>query len=347
MELVEIDGSFAEGGGSLLRHSLALSILTGKGFVIDNIRVNRPVKGLSRQHLVSLNAAVRFSNALVEGHFLGSTRVKFVPSGVVNRGLEVDIGTAGSVTLLLQSLLLPAIFNKGLSLRVRGGTDVAWSPPIDFFVKVFLPYIKPYADVSVKVLKRGYFPKGGGEVVVNVKPLVSSFSAARPLVLDSKGKLLFVRGVSHASLSLSDKRVAERQASAARITLGGLGVPVIIDSSYSRSDSPGSGVVLWAVFDSGDDLFPRIVGADALGERSLRAEVVGERAAKRLLEVVSSGAVVDELLADQLIPLLGLVGGRLFVERVSDHSLANIYLVEKFLGRRIVVENNVLSCVVD
>ncbi|MFP4523882.1 MAG: RNA 3'-terminal phosphate cyclase [Candidatus Woesearchaeota archaeon] len=349
VDYVRIDGSRGEGGGAMLRQALAFSMLTRKPFVMENIRKNRDRPGLSWQHLSALNAAHRACDARVEGNVKGSTRVVFEPGSFSNTRFTVDIGTAGSATLLLQAFLLPAVFSgREVLLKVKGGTDVKWSIPADYFAHVLLPQLRKFADCSLQVRRRGFYPKGGGFVVFRCKPKDATASAPR-ISLVERGDVFKVAGVSFASADLQPSEVAERQAEAARLSLSALKVPVDVMPSYGSSPSTGSGVVLWAVCGSGEGLDsqnPVLIGASSLGERQLRAESVGEEAAASLRDHLSSGAACDEHLADQLVPFMAVVGGALKASRITEHLRSNVYVAERFTGASFEVdeENCVVRC---
>ncbi len=336
--MIEIDGSYGESGGSMLRQSLGLSMLTRKPFVINNIRKSRAKPGLNWQHLTALNAAQRACDARVEGNHLGSTRVYFEPGPLKNINLKIDIGTAGSITLLLQTFLLPALFSgKKFSLEVTGGTDVAWSIPVDYFSQVLIPQLKRYAEISFKIIRRGYYPKGNGRVIFKARGKDSSINNPNPLNLTIRGDVLKISGISHSSKSLANNSVADRQAESARLLLSQLRIPIDIATAYVDSLSAGSGITLWALCSSDDNKNfdyskPIIIGSSALGEKKLKAESVGENAAINLIRTIESGVPCDEFLADQLIPLLGVVGGSLRTNKITNHTRSNVYLVEKFLN---------------
>jgi len=351
--MIELDGSHGEGGGAILRQALALSIATGKAFKIINIRKKRCNPGLAPQHLAAVNAAKDLCDAEVKGHFIGSTEISFNPGEVRAGRYKINIGTAGSITLLLQSLLLPSIFSgKKISFHITGGTDVKWSQPFDYFKFVFLPQMNRYADIEANLFRRGYYPKGGGEVKISIngKYTINTTNERVDeipsiLLLEQK-KLLQIRGVSHASLDLEHARVAERQAESARLSLDELGAPFNVKNEYSKSYSTGSGITLWAVF--GDDEIdfenPIILGADSLGERGKKAELVGREAGDNLMDMVDSGAAVDKYLADQLIPFLALAGGLIRTSEITNHVKSNIYVAENFLDVKFSIKNNIISC---
>lgn len=350
--MLTINGSYLEGGGQIVRTSLALSVLTQKPFFVDKIRINRPEPGLKNQHLHGIRALRELCNGVVEGAELGSSQITFYPRKIAKgQDLVIDIGTAGSITLILQSLLLPCIFSgKKMHLGIKGGTDVAWSPSCDYFSNVIFPQFLRYGKGEFSLKKRGYYPKGQGEVDVLIKKrymyddIVSGAVSLKPLQLVERGMLVKIAGVSHASADLAAARVAERQAQAATVVLQKWKVPIEIVGSYSSSASTGSGITLWAIFtgmtQDADFMDPVRVGADILGEKGKRAELVGEEGAVALNAAIASGAAVDKHLADQLIPLLGIVGGEIAVQEITNHTLTNIAVTEQFLEVKFAVDRN-------
>ncbi len=345
--MIDIDGAMGEGGGQVLRSCLSLSLITGQTFKISNIRMGRKKPGLRAQHLASVKIAAEVSRANVEGAELNSTSLSFSPKSIKPGNYRCDIGTAGSITLLMQSLLLPSVFSgKKISFHITGGTDVKWSQPYDYFKFVFLAQMKRYADVEVNLFKRGYYPKGGGDVKISVNGKFTVQDELPSVLSIEQKKLLQIKGVSHASIDLENARVAERQAESARLALDELGVPFNVKNEYSNSFSPGSGITLWAVFGDEEIDFenPIVLGADSLGERGKKSEVVGKEAGDALIDVVDSGAGVDMHLADQLIPFMALAGGVIKVSDVSNHVKSNIYVAEKFLNAKFSIKDNVISC---
>jgi len=347
--MVDIDGSYHEGGGQIVRTSLALSTLLGKPFEIKKIRLGRDKPGLKNQHMHGVKALQAMYDSHVVGAELGSTELIYAPRKMSNSKLMVDIGTAGSITLMLQSMLLPLVFAKTrTSIEIIGGTDVKWSMPMDYLKEIIIPQLTKYADINLKLEKRGYYPKGNGSIVLKVKPKfgLDKIEDTPPINLMEQGKLLHIKGVSHASKDLMDAEVAERQANTAKIVLGKLKVPVEIRTEYQDTLSTGSGITLWAMFggDEVDTNNPVILGADCLGERGLKAEVVGKNAADKLLFEIENGAACDSHLADNLIPFMGLVGGSLRTSKVTDHALTNIYTTENFVDSKFKVEENVIKC---
>lgn len=349
--MIELDGTLGEGGGQIVRTALALSTLTQQAFRVTNIRCGRKDAGLKMQHLHAVKALQKLTDAQASGAELGSTELTFIPKPLKGKSLVIDIETAGSITLFLQAVLLPCCFaDKQMKLTVTGGTDVAWAMPIDYFREVVVPQLRRFADIDVTTEKRGYYPAGNGTVTVRIKPRVSRNSFAtldeflaaaaketKPLTLTEQGHLIHIKGISHASKSLEEARVAERQAHSAQQELAKThNCPINIRCEYADAPSPGSGITLWAVFskkkDDIDVADPHILGADTLGEKGLPAEQVGTTAAQKLIAAIASGAAADTHLADNLIPWIALVPSAIQTEKITPHTLTNIEIVKKFLA---------------
>ena len=338
--MIELNGNYGEGGGQIVRTALALSTITQKPFEITDIRKGRSSPGLKNQHLYCIKALEEFCSAKTGYAELGSTRLRYLPGKIKSRTLSVDIGTAGSISLLLQSLLIPSIFaDSKVRLKITGGTDVRWAMPFDYLNNIFLPQLRRYAGIEANLLKRGYYPKGGGIVDIKIKPNVEKASG---IDLMDQGSLIQVKGVSHASLDLQKAEVAERQARSAKLMLNKLNCPIQIRAEYSDTLSTCSGIVLWAIFSKDIEeisaVNPIRLGGDALGEKGRRAEDVGKEAAEKLLKEIESKAPVDSHLADNLIPFLALFGGKINVSKITNHTLTNIYVCEQFLDNKFEVD---------
>lgn len=319
--IVEIDGSFGEGGGQILRTSLTLSVLTGTPFRMFNIRKNRPKPGLQHQHLTAVKVVKALSNAITKGDFLGSEELYFEPKGIVDRlDYRFDVGTAGSVTLILQTVL-PLMINRNISLTLIGGTDVPKAPTIDYVRLVFLPLLERLGlKAKVELIRRGHYPEGGGEIrISDVRGELSRFE------LINRGKILRIEGISHVS-SLPD-HIATRQKTSAESLLKELGVPVNISIDVRSGErSKGSGIALAAITENS------VLGADSLGERGVRAETVGETAARTLLEDLKSGAAVDRHMSDMLMLYAALARGSFTGAELTSHAKTNAEVIRKFLN---------------
>ncbi|RME31544.1 RNA 3'-terminal phosphate cyclase [Candidatus Woesearchaeota archaeon] len=324
--MLHIDGSHGEGGGAILRVALGLSVLTGKPFRITNIRSGRPKPGLKHEHLHCIRILQRVCDAKATDVALGSEEVTFIPGPVKSTRFTYDLETAASTTLVAHSIILATAFSgKNIQLTLRGGTDVKWSIPADYLANVLKPALIPVADVTVQTVRRGYYPRGGGELFVRVKGKAPGAPLA-PLDFTERGKLMAIKGLAHATTELQDAEVAERIAHAAKSVLAPLGAPVALQCAYSTAASPGAHCVLWARFDKSG-----LLGASALGERGVRAETVGADAARELAALIESKAVIDEHLADLLVPFLGVCGGAFTTAAVTKHLTSNIAVTEQFL----------------
>jgi len=327
--MLRIDGSVGEGGGQIIRTAIALAAITGKAVEITNIRANRPNPGLAAQHLHAVRAVERISGGSTEGLALRSTRLAFTPGKLTGFEGAIDIGTAGSITLLLQCLVPAALFaDRTTKVRIRGGTDVRWSPPLEFYTHVFLPALRELGcELQLELKRRGYYPKGGGLVDLTVTP-------ARRLkgrVLQTSEPAGAVKGVSH-SCGLPAHVVA-RQARAATHVLkdAGYAAAILTEPEERGTWTTGSGITLWAGYKSGS----------ALGERGKRAELVGEEAARSILIELQAPSTVDVHLADQLVPYLALATGtsELRVREMTKHLETNLYITQQFLEVNFTVEN--------
>lgn len=335
--MIEIDGSYGEGGGQILRTSISLSALTLKPIRISNIRANRPQAGLKRQHLGGIELTAKLVNASVQGLQVGSTEVIFQPKKRKGGEFNLDVGTAGSISLLLQAALLPAVLApEPVVFRLRGGTDVNWSPPIDYLQHVFVETISKLGpSIEIHQIRRGHYPRGGGEVLCRVSPVQSLNS----IDLIEFGELAGISGISHCVRLPA--HVAERQAVAAMDVIRerfGIEAFIKVESYPKESDphhGPGSGIVVWATSERG-----AVLGADSLGEKSERAEVVGSRAAQHLIKEISSGKAMDSHLCDMLVPYLAIAKGvsEIGVAEVTSHLLTNIWTIKRILGTSIELE---------
>ncbi|MEM7815746.1 MAG: RNA 3'-terminal phosphate cyclase [Candidatus Aenigmatarchaeota archaeon] len=334
MSFVEIDGSEGEAGGQILRTAVGLSCVTRKPVRIFNIRKGRPVPGLKAQHLKGVEAAARLCNAKVRGLKIGSKEVEFHPGEISGQKLQVDVGTAGSVTLVLQTLMIPASTSgKELIFEISGGTHVPWSPTTGYFRHVFCEFLgKMGVNVESETLGYGFYPKGGGKILV----IARSTGILLPITITERGKQVFIEGWSSASKDLSKNRVAERQMEAAEKILGDIKKSV----KYVPSLSTGSAITLASFFGN------CFMGASSVGERGKTAEKVGEEAARLLKRQMESGACLDEWMADQILPYMALARGKseVSVAKITQHAKTNISVIERFLEVKFKVKGNVIEC---
>ena len=330
---VEVDGAFGEGGGQILRVSLALSAVTGIPVHIRNIRVKRSPPGLRAQHRTAAEAVVRLSNAAVVGLELGSTEVEFTPGEQRGGRLVLDTGTAGSTTLILQCLLPTMLFSEGRTeVEVKGGTNNPLAPPIDYVQRVLIPvYSMMGFEVEVEVVRRGFYPRGGGIVRARLDPV----EAIRPIELEEFGKVADVSGVAFSSrlpahIVSRMVRTVRDVFQGARLVDKGVCTEVVDYRDPGCALSPGCGIVLTAA------VLPKgVLGADSLGEVGKSAERVGVEAAEALLRLISQGAPVDCHLGDQLIIYMALAKGSsvIRVSELTPHIESCIYACERFFGR--------------
>ena len=314
----------------MLRTALGLSAVTGRPVSVNNIRSNRPRPGLAAQHLTGLRALARLFGARTEGAELGSTAISFAPGKPAVGDIEVDVGTAGSIALMLQTLMIPLPFaGRGTRISLSGGTHVPWSPTMDYLANVTIPLLgRMGCNFDLDMLTPGYYPKGGGRVVLNSSPS----DGLEALDLDDFGRLRKIRGVSR--VSNLPEHVAKRQASSAAEVLGSVR-DVKVDVASEAARCPGSAITLWALTSTGCRM-----GSSALGKRGKPAEEVGRQAGDEILSYVNSGAPVDPYFLDQIIPYAALARGmtRLRGSRYTLHAKTNIHIVKKFVDCEIEVE---------
>ncbi|MEW6035946.1 MAG: RNA 3'-terminal phosphate cyclase [Candidatus Micrarchaeota archaeon] len=310
--MIEIDGSYGEGGGQVIRTSMTLSSITQNPVRITNIRANRPNPGLQPQHLTACRAVRSVCRGTLAGAEIGSRELSFEPGPIVGGRYEFDIGTAGSATLVAQTLM-PILLSasKESELRIKGGTHVMKSPGYDYFENVFLPAIKLFGvDAGCRLLKAGYYPRGGGEIEVSVEP--SSLHGCASWPHDERARVLIRLGALPEHIAVREKKVFVQNG---------------IEEVRVRRDetlSPGNAVTAWRGFR----------GAYALGERGKRAEAVAQEA----LDALNAGSGdVDVHLADQLLAYAALAEGPTAygTSAISEHLRTNAYVISRFLDRKI------------
>lgn len=327
--MLEIDGCYGEGGGQLVRTAVALSAATGTAVTIANIRAKRGNPGLAAQHVTAVGAVAALCDAEVEGLALKARRLTFRPRRLRGGDFQFDVGTAGSVTLVLQALL-PVMLHIGEPVRVRisGGTDVRAAPPFDYFRYVLLALLAGIgARVHCKLRRRGYYPRGGGRIEVAVEP--GSLSA---LQLGVPGKLKTLCGNAH--VANLPAHIVNRMRSAAIIPLQRFGVSEstigtqVLDSEVA--DSPGGAIVLWAGTEH------TVLGSGRVAQRGVPAEQLGADVGNELAADLESGATLDLHASDQILVYLALAGGESwFSTRVlSSHARTAMWLIEQFLPVR-------------
>jgi len=351
--MIVIDGGFGEGGGQILRTSIAMSSILKKPVKIINIRKNRNPPGLKMQHLHAILLLKKITRADTNEVNVGSMELEFIPKGIFGGKYKEDIGTAGSITLLLQAVLLPSLFaGSKIRLEIKGGTDVKHSPSFDYFRYVLLPYYKLFADISVSLIRRGFYPKGGGlvEIEINPKFSINNYNSIEDFLKDisSIGSLdlrseeleeIIIYSVS--SKDLRDRNVCERMIHGALTVLNKF-PEIKIKKKIEYVDTLSSGAVITIV---ANKKYP--FGSDFLGEKGLRAEVVGKRAAEKFVEIIKKNASVDENLADNLVPILSLIKGSFITPSITGHLETNLWVVKNFLDLNIKIEKSGESYLVE
>lgn len=334
--MVDIDGS--EGGGQLLRSALAASALTGEAVHFEEIRGGRPKPGLRPQHLAVVELLADICDAETSTAEVGAEELTFDPAEIRPGKYEIDIGTAGSVTLLFDAILpLATALDGGLSVVARGGTDVKWSPTMAHYRRVKLPLLRRFGlQAVVEVDRSGFYPAGGGEATLHLGP--SSLDRIR---LEQRGEFTGARVYSLASQSLAEQAVARRQAEQAIDSLDDAGLDTVEQEvRYVAAESPGSALVVRL------DYRNTRAGFDALGEPGKPAETVSTEATERATDFHAGEATLDAHTADQLLAFLALAGGRIRIPEVTDHMQTNRDLLAGF-GFDISIQEESGSVIVD
>lgn len=321
--MLRIDGSQGEGGGQVLRTSLALSLVTGTPFRIEGIRSRRKRPGLLRQHLACVRAAAEIGHATVEGDHLGSTRLRFEPGHVEPGNYRFAVGSAGSATLVFQTVL-PALLScdGDSSLSLEGGTHNPAAPPFDFIERTFVPAIaKLGAEVEVRLDRHGFYPAGGGRFSANV----SGAWHAEAIDWQQRGQLQALRAC--AIVSQLPATIAQRELDTLATELGACECDTLV---VRHPRGPGNAVLVDVVSSNGTEVLA------GFGERGVKAEVVARRLAAHVLSFVNADVPVGEHLADQMIPYLALgAGGRFATVEPSSHTRTQIEIVRAFVARDI------------
>jgi RNA 3'-terminal phosphate cyclase (ATP) len=318
-KMIKIDGSAGEGGGQILRTALGLSLVTGQSFHIINIRANRKKPGLMRQHLTAVRAAAEIGSALVEGAEIGSGKLVFTPAAIRPGSYHFSIGTAGSCTLVFQTILPALLMADGPSeLVLEGGTHNPMAPPFDFLEKTFLPLLHQMGAKVTAILDRpGFYPAGGGRIKITVEPA----KALRPIEMLSLSNISFSAravcaqlpghicrrelGVVQDKLDISDEKIEQVQL-----------------------DKYGPGNVL-SIFVHSDQLTETFTG---FGQKNVSAEKVALRTIKQVKAYIQAASPVGPYLADQLLIPIALAGsGCIKTSRPSNHTLTNIEVIKQFL----------------
>ena len=322
-----IDGSYGEGGGQILRTSLALSAILRQPLQVDRIRSGRKKPGLMPQHLTGVQAIARISGGVVEGAELHSEKIVFHPGEIQAGEYEFDVArvkaSAGSTGMIFQTIAPPLSFAEGKSsLVLKGGTHAHWAPPIDYLSAVFLPAVREMGfEARIATERWGWYPQGGGIVRAKIVPTTSS----EGITLEDRGTLKGITGLS--VVSNLPRSIAERQRNQALKRLREKGFEA--DISLIEAPSMGTGTFFFLLLE-----FERLVaGFSGLGARGKRAEKVADEAVNALFAYLETGDAVDPYLADQLILYMALAQGpsSFTTSEISRHLLTNVWVVEQFL----------------
>lgn len=325
MSMITIDGAQGEGGGQILRTSLALSLVTGKPFRMENIRAKREKPGLLRQHLTAVNAAAEVSGARVEGNAIGSKSLSFSPGTVKAGTYHWAVGTAGSATLVLQTVL-PSLLtaDKPSELVLEGGTHNPYAPPFDFLDKAFLPLLARMGPTVTATLERpGFYPAGGGKFTASVKPT----KRLAKLDLIERGEI--VRRSGTAVVSRLPRSIAETELAILQAKLSWEAACFKVEV-VPNPRGPGNILICTVESQNVTEVFT------GFGEKGVPADRVALASVEEVREYLASGVPVGRHLADQLMIPMALAGGGVFrTLPPTRHSLTNIEVIQKFLDVKI------------
>ena len=318
MDFLKIDGGFGEGGGQIVRTAITLSCITNMPIIIENIRKNRKKPGLKHQHLTAIRILQRICNAKVEGGVVGSTFLKFIPGKVNDKTINEDVGTAGSISLILQVVIpVSAICQKKLELVIKGGTDVLWSPTFDYTQHILNEaYARFGLNFSIKLIKRGYYPKGGGKVKLEVFP--SNIKPTSLINRTTKNLKLFC------SFSKLQKESIVEKIEEIRLKL--IKKDFVVETTIKEEDAINSGSsLLIANIDNGS-----IIGVDCMYDKK-----TGEFNLD-LSKIIENDLGADENLADMLVLPASLANGMTIfrIPKISKHLETNLFVASKITGCR-------------
>lgn len=346
-KLVNIDGSVLEGGGQILRITLTLSALCGIPVRVYNIRVGRSKPGLAPQHLTGFKLVQEMTDARVKGDELGSTEIEFWPTCLKGGFYTADPQTAGSICLLLQ-VALPCTFftNSEVTLKLRGGTNAEMAPQIDYITEVFRPILEKFdATFDFDLKRRGYFPKGGGEVRIHTAPI----KCLNPITLLDRGDIKTIYGWSYVAGTLPIHMAHKMADSATKLITQHYPQTKINIERYKERPEMAIGncfgIILVAETTTGC-----IIGSSGLGKRSITPEDTGTTAGQELVNNLLEGACVDNHAQDQIVIFMALANGTSSVRigKMTQHTETAIYIVEKMTNAKFEVINegttNVLKC---
>ncbi|MFX1418304.1 MAG: RNA 3'-terminal phosphate cyclase [Promethearchaeota archaeon] len=339
-EFLEIDGSIGEGGGAILRIAAGFSILFQRSIFIKNIRANRAKPGLRLQHLMGLKTLAKFTNSKLSECNVGTRELTLIPNHLIKDKVEVEIGTAGSIGLLLQPIQIACLgFNSHEKIEILingGGTFGKWAPSLNYLQQVTYNIFKNHGfKIDIAIQKHGFYPKGGAIVKCTLFPPKEGI---KPINLTKLGNLDLIQGEIISTSHLKSKNVSERIKKSAQQRLKqNLGINIKINYKYVNSLSPGVGISLWANSDTG----AIISSGTVLGEKNITSEDLGILAADKIITYIKKEIPVDNYLSDQLIPFMAFTKrpSKMKVLEVTSHTKTNLELIKLFLDRNYQVKN--------
>lgn len=313
----------------MVRTSVALSAITGTTTRLTRIRENRPTNGLSKQHTTAVNAIAQMTGSKMTGNYIGSSELLVEPGNKMVPEISMDIGTAGSISLVVQATLLAARnYTVPFTLNLKGGTNVMWAPPIDTYPMVLFPLMEKMGiHAKMDIIERGFYPIGGGSVKLSLEPI----GKIKPLDLDTLGELKGIRGLCFVQ-HLSD-RIGEDMMEACKKVFSPR-YDIDIDFARTEGTSRGAGMVLVAEYENG------ILSSNVLSSKGHSPQQSGLDAASDLLQEMSAGSTIDIHTADQMLPYMAMAEGRsgFTVSRISKHLLSQMDTLESFLDVKFGVE---------
>jgi RNA 3'-terminal phosphate cyclase (ATP) len=317
--LITIDGSRGEGGGQVLRTALTLSLITGRPLRMINIRAKRKKPGLMRQHLTAVQAAAAIGAAEIDGADAGSQSLLFQPQAIHGGVYRFAIGTAGSCTLVLQTVL-PALLSAGIEARLHlsGGTHNPMAPPADFLQRAYLPLLRRMgSDIDMNLSRYGFYPAGGGELELKLK----AGSQLQPLHLLQRGELR--KATTEALIAALPLHIAERELETVRRTMGWHQSQLQL-RGLDNSQGPGNALVATIEHEHVTEVFT------AFGEKGISAEKVAGKLCRQIKAYLQSEAPVGPHLADQLLLPLAIAGGVFVTAKPTQHTLTNMETINAF-----------------
>jgi len=337
--MITIDGGAKSGSGTIVRYSVALASLLGKEIKIENIRAKREKPGLRAQHLKTIQACCEMCRGAVDNAVVGSKEITYIPRESFRGGeYHWDIGTAGSTTMLAQSLLPLAYFaEKPSKFRLEGGLFQDFAPSAYHMKFVLLPLLREMGiHARLEIVRPGYVPKGGGIIEIEVEPA----KKLKPLNLTEQADILVTRGIALSS-HLKDKKVSQRMAEGCQKVLNSHDYEAEIEEIYDESSlQAGAALAIYAYTSSGGR-----IGADMAGRVGRSSESIGRYVAQSFIEDIKSGAAIDRYVADQLIIYAGLAEGisRYSIPKITEHVETNLWLIEEFLGAKTKLSDNIVN----